>query len=77
MAAFVSTVDAVNGAVETRRESAGQNAGLSGDRRTDCRIGINPGGVVVQNGVIRGDRVDGTAVTHSLTVGITAHIVLA
>ncbi len=74
-------MDAVNGAVETRREPAGQHAGLSGDRRTDCRmncrIGTDPGKVVVKNGVIRGDRVNGAAVTHCLTVEITAHIVLA
>jgi TolB-like protein/class 3 adenylate cyclase/Flp pilus assembly protein TadD len=54
---FHSVVDALRCAVEVQRAKAECNAGLSGERRMEFRIGINLGDVIVEGDDIHGDGV--------------------
>jgi TolB-like protein len=55
---FASVVDAVRCAVAVQRAMAERNAGLSGDRRIEFRIGINLGDVIIEGDDIFGDGVN-------------------
>ena len=58
LAEFASVVDAVTCAVEIQRELGERNARLPDDRRLDFRIGVNLGGIVVDDERIYGDTVN-------------------
>jgi adenylate cyclase len=52
---FASVVDAVRYAVEVQREMAERNTATPADRRIEFRIGINVGGIIIDEGDIYGD----------------------
>jgi adenylate cyclase len=55
---FASVVDAVRCGVEIQRAMAERNADIPMDRRTEFRIGINLGDVILDEGDIYGDGVN-------------------
>ncbi|MFQ5970990.1 MAG: adenylate/guanylate cyclase domain-containing protein [Alphaproteobacteria bacterium] len=55
---FASAVDAVQCAVELQLALGARNAELSGDERTEFRMGINVGDVIAEDGDIYGDGVN-------------------
>ena len=55
---FSSVVDAMRCAIEIQREMARRNAGLAKERRTEFRIGINLGDIIVDQNDIFGDGVN-------------------
>jgi adenylate cyclase len=55
---LASVVDALRCAAEIQAAMAESNAPLPADKRTDLRIGINVGDIVVEDGDIFGDRVN-------------------
>jgi adenylate cyclase len=55
---FASVVDALRCATEMQSALAEGNAALPSDRRVECRIGINTGDIVVEDGDIFGDGVN-------------------
>jgi len=56
---FASVVDAVRCAVETQKAMAERNAGVPAARRITFRIGIHQGDIIVDDGDIFGDGVNG------------------
>ena len=55
---FVSAVEAVRTAVEVQRQMAAQNAAVPQDRRTEFRIGIHVGDIIIDENDIFGDDVN-------------------
>jgi len=58
LAEFGSVVDAVECAVELQREMAARNAGVPEDQRIECRIGVNLGDVIIEDGDCYGEGVN-------------------
>ena len=55
---FASVVDAVRYAVEVQRAMAERNADITPAKRIEFRIGINVGGIIIEDGDIFGDDVN-------------------
>jgi adenylate cyclase len=55
---FTSVVDALLCATEIQNAMAESNAGIAAEKRLEFRIGINVGGIVVEDGDIFGDGVN-------------------
>jgi adenylate cyclase len=55
LAAFPSTLDALNCAIEFQRSMAARNAGAPSERRLLFRIGVNAGDAVLEGGDVFGD----------------------
>jgi class 3 adenylate cyclase/TolB-like protein len=58
LAEFGSVVDAVECAVDFQRGMAERNTDVPGDQRIDCRIGVNLGDVIIENGDCYGEGVN-------------------
>ena len=55
---FGSAVDAIRCAIQTQRGMAQRNAAVPADRRTEIRIGIHVGDIIIEEGDIFGDGVN-------------------
>jgi class 3 adenylate cyclase/TolB-like protein len=58
LAEFGSAVDAVECAMDLQRGMVACNAGVPDDQRIDCRIGVNLGEVIIEDGDCYGDGVN-------------------
>src|SRR5271166_1926566 len=58
---FASVVDAVRCAVEVQRNMAERNEGIVAEQRIEFRVGINLGDIIIDEGDIFGDGVNGAA----------------
>src|SRR5271156_6981916 len=58
---FASVVDALRCAGEVQARMSERNAGVPTDNRIDFRVGIHQGDIVVEDGDIFGDGVNGAA----------------
>src|SRR5262249_31985592 len=66
LAEFASAVDAVRCAIETQHDMADRNAHIPEGRRTEIRIGINVGDIIIDEDDIYGDGVNVAARLESI-----------